>query len=119
MFDRDQVKAHQEFIKEQRVRKEDIGKPRYPERKFWEEMTELLIEIRESQSRAYREAPISVGWEEAPMEFVSENFINEVGDFLFCLLGDPALAEQLQARLEFDRERAERYKEKDFAVLRG
>jgi len=113
------VKAHQQFISEQRGRKEDIGKPHYPERKFWEEMGELLIEIRESQSRAYREAPISVGWEEAPMEFVSENFINEVGDFLFCLLGDPELADALQARLKFDQQRAELYKEKDLAVLRG
>lgn len=103
MFDQSKVSEHLKFIAEQKVRKAKCGKPDYANRKLWEEMEELRHEIAESQTTGS----------------MTDNFINELGDLLFCVMGDPALAKELQARLDFDKERAERYKEIDLAKLRG
>jgi len=97
MFDNSKLSKHQDFIFWQETRKRQLGKLGYADRKFWEEMEELRFEIVESQKN----------------KELTENFINEVGDFLFCLLGEEKLADALIARLQFDKERAERYKQLD------
>lgn len=101
MFDKDQVNTHQEFIEEQVARKEKLGKPSYATRKLWEELEELRDELDKALND--RDFP--------------ENLIPELGDFLFCVLGDRVLAEQLQQRLSFNTKRAEQRKQVDLQQL--
>jgi uncharacterized protein YabN with tetrapyrrole methylase and pyrophosphatase domain len=101
MFNKDKVRNLQCFIKEQSVRKEAIGKAGYAERKLWEEMVELRDEIHKSISDRR----------------MTENLINELGDFLFCVLGNKELADQLQQRLDYDVDRAGRYEQIDLVEI--
>jgi hypothetical protein len=81
------IDSHQEFIRYQ-----DEIRPGFSERKLWEEMAELRDEL-------------AVSLESGTM---SDNLVNELGDFLFCFLGREELAKELSERLEYDRERAEK-----------
>ncbi len=94
MFDQKQVQEHVEFIEEQSQRKTMIGKAGYSERKLWEEMKELRAEIVWSKNNGQ----------------LTDNFINELGDLIFCVMGNPALAEELQERLKFDKARAKQFR---------
>lgn len=85
MFDKEAVITHQKFISDQEEKK-----PGFPEQKLWEEMEELKMELIESLDSGK----------------ITENMIAELGDFLFCVLGNPELAYGLQKRLDFDVERA-------------
>jgi len=97
MFDKKALADHQEVIKAQSKRKDTIGKTGYNRRKLFEEIGELSVECEYSTER--------LG--------LSENFINELGGVLTCILGDPKLAIQLQERLEFNSHRIEVYKDVD------
>jgi hypothetical protein len=85
MFDPNALKNHLDFIANQKVRK-----PGFADQKFWEEMNELGDEIADSFQD----------------EKLTDNFINELGDLLFCVLGEPALQQQLVSRMAFNAERA-------------
>jgi len=97
LFNTTAVLELQEFISEQSDRKARLGKSGYASRKFWEEISELRDEITDSKE----------------LGTLTDNFINELGDVIFCVLGDTNLAEQLKQRLEFDVRRAEIFKELD------
>jgi hypothetical protein len=64
-------------------------------------MAELRVEIELSQAEGV----------------LSENFISELGDLLFCVLGNKTLARELQERLDYDMTRAERYRLLDLETL--
>ncbi|RLA16464.1 MAG: hypothetical protein DRQ62_16190 [Gammaproteobacteria bacterium] len=91
------AKMLQTFFTAQEERKAMLGKQGYSERKFWEEVSELGEEIEISEKA----------------QELTPNFINELGDVLFGTLGNPALAEELMARMEFNFERAMAYKDLD------
>jgi len=96
-----QITTHQNSIENQDKRKAAIGKANYAESKFWEEMGELKEELA---------ASISLGT-------MTDNLVNELGDFLFCVLGNPGLAKELQARLDFDVKRMSDRAYKDLKAL--
>jgi uncharacterized protein YabN with tetrapyrrole methylase and pyrophosphatase domain len=83
--DKFELDSHQEFIA-----KQELYRPGFSNMKFWEELEELRQELEESIEK----------------EVVTDNLINELGDFLFCVLGRPDLAQELEDRLNFDTERA-------------
>ena len=80
-----ELNSHQAFISEQ-----EGYRPGFSNMKFWEELEELRAELEESIDK----------------EVITDNLINELGDFLFCVLGKPDLAKQLLDRLSFDADRA-------------
>lgn len=102
MFDVEKISTHQRFIAAQKLRKAAIGKGGYAKRKLFEEMDELREELALTLSSGV----------------ITDNLINELGDFLFCVLGESDLADQLSDRLQFDVERAERYRLKDLEALK-
>jgi hypothetical protein len=89
----EQLICHQEFIIAQDVSKASIGKPGYSERKFWEELIEFEAELVASIEQ----------------EELTDNFINELGDMLFGVLGKQELAEELVERLAFNQYRSRLY----------
>jgi hypothetical protein len=101
MINLKQLVQLQDFVKEQRDRKKKLGHANYPLEKFWEE----LIELQEELNICVKGHGISV------------NMINELGDFLFCVLGDPILAEELQERLDYNWNRAKRQKAEDLLKI--
>lgn len=90
MFDKTEL---HEFFVDQEVRKAKLGKVDYQRRKLFEEIEELARAIAEVKNG-----------------FVSDNFIEELGDVLFCVGGDKALHSALENRLEFNWSRAQNYK---------
>lgn len=101
MLDATAVTKLQAFMVEQAERKARLGKPDYAVRKLWEEMAELNAEIMISSSD----------------KALSENFVSELGDLLFCVLGNKTLARELQERLDYDMTRAERCRLLDLETL--
>ena len=93
MIDPKYIEQVQRLVKEQAPRKKKLGRPRFNEDKFWEELKELRDELNLSLD----------------LERSSRNLIAELGDFLFCVLSRPGLTEQLQRRMEFNLRRVEAY----------
>jgi NTP pyrophosphatase (non-canonical NTP hydrolase) len=83
MFNDNSVEILREFIREQDKRKAQLGKPNFANVKLWEELSELGEEIEASKKEGQ----------------LTDNFINELGDLVFCVLGDLKLGDQLRKQL--------------------